>query len=486
MKNILVLFSFVLCPILIFSQEFLVKPGTKITVTTGITIDVAGGNLLLQSDGTGDASFLQRGNITFSGGGEAKVERFISGWTDNLHGWHLLSSPVAAQNIQSEFVSNPPSSGQDFFKWDEVSSLWINTKLENGLWNTEFENTFGVGSGYLCGYNSDLTKTFAGTLNADDVDVSGLTYTATSNAPGWHLIGNPYPCALQWNNSAGWNLNNIDGVIKVWNESTASYTDISTGVIIPAHQGFMIHVTDAGTGSLTIPVADRTHSPVAWFKDEMFNAIRLTAFDPEGSTSQQCVVKFADDATHAFDSKYDSHFLTGYAPKFFSVSDGDSLSINTLPEISAEMEIPVHFLKNASSDFYIKAEGVNDLIPQRDVYLSDLKLDITQKLNDDPEYHFTSFDEDVQARFKLHFDLLTVNDPALNVKIFSANGNIYLRFPEPTTATISVYNITGQLCRTVNTGNSNTATINLSNASGAYVVTIVTPQYFLSEKVILN
>ena len=472
----------------VFAQEARVAPNTCIKVESGTRLNISGGNLVLESDALGDVSLIDFGSVTYSGGGETQVERYVVAWTDNLHGWHFLSTPVAAQNIQTGFVPSPPTPDGDFYKWYEATGLWINTKLENGSWNTEFESTFTVGEGYLVAYSTEQTKTFAGVLNNADVAKTGLTYTVASSNTGWHLLGNPYPCALQWNHTSGasgWNLSNIDGTAKIWNEANASYTDITSGGIIPAMQGFMVHVSSEGTGSLKIFAEDRTYSGTTWYKNDTLNIIKLTAYDTEGSTAQECVIKFNPDATSGFDTQYDSRFLAGYAPLFYAVSGDINLSVNTLPQVAGELEIPLNFTKNVSSAFYIEAEGINKLAPQADVYLLDLKLNYTQKLNENPVYHFSATKGDNSARFKLHFGPVGIAElPAHNIRVFPANGNIEIHFVEPTVANIAVYNITGQLLKATGTGNSKTCIISMPSVTGVFVVNISTSEYFVSEKVI--
>ena len=57
---------------LLSAQGLKVEPGTCIKVETGTTLDISGGgDLFLESDATGDASLIDLGSITYSGGGQA-------------------------------------------------------------------------------------------------------------------------------------------------------------------------------------------------------------------------------------------------------------------------------------------------------------------------------------------------------------------------------------------------------------------------------
>lgn len=56
---------------LLFVQGLKVGPGICIKVESGTTLDISGGNLMLESDLTGDASLIDLGSVTCNGGGEA-------------------------------------------------------------------------------------------------------------------------------------------------------------------------------------------------------------------------------------------------------------------------------------------------------------------------------------------------------------------------------------------------------------------------------
>ncbi len=50
--------------------------------------------------------------------------------------------------------------------------------------------------------------TLNGTSNKTDVPVT-LTVTPATNKSGWNLLGNPFPCVVEWNGNASWALNNV-------------------------------------------------------------------------------------------------------------------------------------------------------------------------------------------------------------------------------------------------------------------------------------
>ncbi len=179
-----------------------------------------------------------------------------------MHGWHFLSAPVADQSV-SAFHDH--TSGNDFYKWDEAAPTngWVNRKIDGGSLNAAFETAFMAGRGYLIANASASAPAFVGNINVSDVSVSGLANTSNASYPGWHLLGNPFACALSWNNG-DWALSNINANSKIWDEANASYTTIEPNGIIPAMNGFMVY--SDGDGSLTIPASARQHSSQNWYK----------------------------------------------------------------------------------------------------------------------------------------------------------------------------------------------------------------------------
>ena len=52
---------------------------------------------------------------------------------------------------------------------------------------------------------------------------------------------------------------------------------------------------------------------------------------------------------------FDSHFLPGYAPLFYSVAGTGHLSTNALPEVGNAVQIPFDIIKNEGESFTIEA-----------------------------------------------------------------------------------------------------------------------------------
>ncbi len=395
------------------------------------------GTLTINSDATGTGSLITNGTVS----GSATFERYLVGYTTQTDGWHFLASPVATFSIDdSDF---DPGDDDDLYGWAESTGLWMNHK--NG------DPTHIVpGTGYFTAWDvtPDPVKAFSGTLNNDDITKSNLSFTEASDYTGWHLLGNPFPCALEW--ATSWSLSeDVSTTAKIWNESSASYSDIASGGTIPATQGFMVYVS-SGTNSLTIPKADRIHSSQAWYEEEKVNKLKLTVYDPEGNTAQESIIKFNENATAGFDIEFDSYFLPGYAPKFYSlINDEVAVSTNSLSDIYEQLSISLGFIKNVSTGFYLEVEGVNNLLPQSSVTLFDLKTNTTQDLLENPVYVFESSEGDSPLRFKLLLSTVGIEENQAEqaglFEIYANHQTIYLKSNKLlTNASVSVFNTLGQ------------------------------------------
>ncbi len=455
-----------------------IEAGASLTISENNALTTSGdfinnGTFTINSSASGTGSIIIAGSV--SGSGTSNFNRFIDDWNTG-DGWHFLSSPVSSQSIQTEFVPNPPTSSEDFYSWDEVNDMWINSESGSGVWNPGFESTFTVGKGYLVAYSTDQTKTFSGTINNADVSKTGLTYTQGSTFYGANFLGNPYPCALQWNQtsgSSGWNLSNIDGTAKIWNSANSSYSDVSQGEIIPAMQGFMVLVSSTGTGSLNIHKGDRTHSSTSWYKSSESTKIKIVVHDIAGGTAQESILIAKDDATEDFDHAYDSPFFEGYAPKFYSKIDNIPVSSNAIAEFNEETIIPYSFCKNSSTDFYIELESAVNLAEELEVHIYDNVTGICHNLSETSKYYFSSSYETVTERFVVAFtDITSVDQYSKRdmIKIYRHNNNVHILNPNRFKGEVAIYNLHGQLIHIAKTNNEAKIEIELAVPGGYYIV----------------
>lgn len=448
-----------------------------LTVVPDAVLDV-NGDLLIQSDGTGTGSFIGDA-ADYLIGGTTTVQRYLTGgWDEWNTGWHQLSSPVAAQPIADFATGN-----YDFYGWEESTNMWMNYK-DAGFEAWNGGTNFNVGQGYLVSYEAaNTTQTFTGLLNTADVLQSNLSTNGGSD-DGWHLLGNPFASALTWNDGTKWALSNVAGNAKIWHEANKSYSDIAANGIIPSAQGFMVQVINA-SNSITIPADSRVHNATPFFKSRN-EQLLLVATETEGGSAQESKIMVNPMATEGFDFDYDSRFLAGYAPTFYSVAGDELLSTNSFPSIDAGLVIPFGFVKNAASSFSIQ---LKESMEGRVVYLTDTKTGTVSNLTETPVYSFTSSDGDDANRFLLSFGTLGINNPEATdgVQVYAFGEVLYIGMSSKEAAQVNVYNLTGQLVMQGRTGGNTLSTFNTSAlGTGIYVVNVVMGNQVISRKVAIR
>lgn len=451
--------------------DLTVKPGAWFTMNDGTTLSVTG-TFLVESDETGTGSFIGSSSVN------GTIQRYMEGHNGNTNaGWHFLSAPVAAQAIST---FHTPGSGDDFYKWDEPSATWVNRTAAGGILNPEFETDFVTGKGYLVAYVTTTTAQFEGTLHAADVQVNNLTSSADTSYAGWHLIGNPYASALLWNDG-NWSLNNVDANCQIWNETNASYSVISPEGVIPAMNGVMVHAA-ADNASLTIPAVSRTHNAVAWYKSPFITGdqITLMVHDYAGNTAQPSIIRFDAEATVGYDNQYDSYFLAGYAPLFYSLSEDEAYALNSLPLSASEKPVPLGFIKNDGSAFVME---LTENTANHTVYLKDEKTGLTHCLNQG-SYSFTSEEGDEENRFSLLFGTVGIPQApeASKPTVWVVNNILYSS--GDMNGTVALYDLTGREVKRMQKISPEGKALDLP--AGVYVVRIQGAAGVASAKVLVQ
>jgi hypothetical protein len=457
-----------------------------LTVASDIT-QGTGGGFIIRSTAAGTGSLIHA-----TAGITGTVERHLKGWGSystelkNGHGWHLLSSPVTAQAIApfQDLTDN-----DDFLKWNELENVWKNRRQGGGstVPDPAFDTQFDVGTaGYLVAYEDDKDFAFDGVLNTADVAVTGLTNSYTSGSVkyyGHHLLGNPFASALTWDDDASWNLTNVGNYAQIWHEANASYSVLDPGDPIPAMQGFFVYTS--GSGSLNIPASKRVHSAVPYYKDAP-QQIVLTAHDLDHQMKQESKVAFNPDATEGFDLEHDAYFMGGYAPRFYSVSEGAAYALNTLPAMTEELVIPFTFVKNEGTNFEITLDAALDY---GTIYLLDNKTNVLVNLSQTGSYSFVAADGDDVNRFLLKFGAVGIDDPAAaeaSIEIFTAGDALYFNAKQPGNATVSIYDLLGRTVLTTEVHMSPSASVDVSRLGGTYIVRAIANGEVVSAKVFIK
>ena len=458
-------------------QKFIIPYSKSLTVSNGFSN--SGTVTLTSPTNSGPSgSLIVDGTIS----GNIAAERNINGYTSNTDGWHTISSPVnnmviAGSNLQ-------PGTPDDLYKYNEVTNMWLNFMV-----GSQFTN-FSNGEGYLCAYQTTSVKKFIGVPNNSDITFTNLSLTANR---GWHLLGNPYPSAVKWNDG-NWAFSNINGIAKIFN-SGGSYSDINPNGIIPSMQGFFVQVTN-GTNSIKIPKASRIHDLTNFYKETetISETLKLTAQSDVDNTFVEAVVRFDPAATPSFDNDFDAHFLPGIsqAPQMYTVLNGnDYLSTNVFPP-SSLVAVPMNFIKGTSGNYTLTATGTETFSAGVTILLEDLKTGNTQNLMTNPVYPFTSLASDNPNRFKLHFSgalgVTNQDGDKEPIRVYTAGQDIYINNSGNgnLSAHITVYNLLGQIVTEREFSGEKLSKITLNGAEGYYLVKVVTGNQTMTAKVFVR
>ncbi len=465
-----------------------ISPDAALTVNHSITNNAGSGGLILQSSADGTASLLHN-----SAGVYAAVQRYMSNadYSDPQDGWHIISSPVIDQAISVGFTTFPDNT-YDFYCWYEPSGIWVNYKnnTEEPTWTTanvienfisNYPDNFQVGKGYMVAYDEAEVKEFAGILSIYDIYLTGLSVTSTTKS--WHLLGNPYPCAIQWYND--WSLGNIAGVAQIWNEAGRSYTPVNAGEIIPSVQGFMVQVIDA-EGWITIPATSRIHNATPFYKKSEYPVIKLFAHNLDHPAFQESQVRFNPVSESGYNPVYDASFLPGYAPQFYSVVSGEKLLVNSLPSFTEDITIPFSFIKTDGTNFSITAEGLGSL--PYNTWLLDKKTGIDHNLTKDPIYYFSAVTGDSPERFLLHFGVVGINEqlPENFVNVWYSDNKLLLYSPDYPIKQVEITDLTGRKLFSISNIQKGTSTLYPDIAKAWYVVKLTIDEKVIVKKIFAN
>ncbi len=337
---------------------------TNITVQPGTIVTINNGDLLLHDNLSSSPSFLDRGNLVFSGtAGKAHVEQYVK-----ADQWSLVSSPLSDGQIGTYIWMY-------LYRWDEPTSSWNNLSQPITI-------PMNPGEGYnLWPYTSIPpypasadSAVFAGTLNRIDVPFN-LDYTTPNVDTGWNVIGNPFPCAIDWNSNTDWNRVNVDatayfwktisggiGQYATWNYNTGIGTNGKYNGYIPATQGFWVHANNTGA-SLTMPASQRLHSDTtAFFKNTEENMLRFTVSG--NAMSVDNVIAFMPAASANFDTELDGYYMAGTSTiNIYSHVHSTQYAVNILNSWEENPVIPVAFETHSSGLFSLAFSGTETFPP---------------------------------------------------------------------------------------------------------------------------
>ncbi len=483
-RNIFLSCLAILISMSLFGQDMKLQPNVFMKIESGTTLKMGSGDLKIESDATGDACLIDLGNITYSSGGTAKVERYLSQGK-----WHLISSSVSGA-VSGMFIN------------DYLQSHSENTNLYTEILPLDTPLEIMQGYAFWTVDGAPSTETFEGTTNTGNKPFS---FTKTDfddeDDEGWNLIGNPYPSALDWD--AVTIPANLGAAFWVFDPE---YTDgegshyryyisgggaaNTTSQYIASGQGFFVRAT--GSGTLQLTNAARTIDSQKFYKAseaELEENTMLVIKANNGGITNQTAIRFNENATDQIDRLFDVTCITSTSmkvPNLYSHCNNQKMSINTYPQITGHEVHPFFVQMGESKEIRISAHEMNTIPEEYPIYLEDVAAQTYQDLRTTPEYVF-QYSENEIKEFKIHFKDITgieeidtqkilayFQEDYLNINILTENMQSYH---------LSLYSLSGQLLYSMDSDQKQIQ-IPFSSSTGMYLLKIEDSKNSYQQKLI--
>ncbi|MFD2787593.1 DUF4394 domain-containing protein [Hymenobacter rubripertinctus] len=499
-------------------------------LTLNIGTLTTNGNLTLLSNASGSAEVVNSGTGTTSG--TTTVQRYIDPSRNGGVGYRHYAAPVSGSTVADLATTNftptvnpayntaaNPGAVLPFptvFGYDESR---VNTSgnpapqdFDKGFFSpSSTADPLVVTRGYTVNLPASETVDFVGALNNGSYATGSLSRGSQTES-GFHLRGNPYPSAIDWNFVV---RDNVDATVYVYRSTGqyagtySTYTVNGTGTNggtreIATSQGFFVRASTSGA-SLTFNNAARITAytnPVFQRSAATAPLVRLDLRNAAGA-ADEAVLYFDDAATAGFDPALDAYKLLGGSPLALASTNGSGplLAVNALPALTAAgVTVPLR-LQAAAGTYTLRATELLRLPAGTYAYLQDALTGTTTDLSQPTGYAFAVTNAaSLTGRFSVLITAQRVlaNAPAalvrqVNVYPNPARGQVSIVLPaqlRQQPVQVSLINTIGQqvLRRTLNVSNSVAATeLSLSGvAPGVYTVRLQTAGGTVSKRLMVE
>ncbi|HET9503047.1 MAG TPA: DUF4394 domain-containing protein [Hymenobacter sp.] len=382
--------------------------GGPVAIRRGLTVRnslVTNGQTLTLLSSAAGTSYLVSSGGTVTG--NVTVQRYLDGSLNPGAGYRHYSAPVSNTTVADlttstyspvvnpayNTVGNTATPFPTVFGYDETR---VNTSGSAGT--TDFDKGYispaalsdamEVSRGYTVNINASELVDFVGTPNdgVTPIVAGGLTRGSQAES-GWHLRGNPFPSALDWNLMVSNNrLNGINNSLFVFKSSgqyTGSYAAYVNNVgtnggtnVVPLGQGFFVRTAAAGTsGSLTFTNSERitTFDATPVQRTTADTRPQLTLALSNAMARTQATVYMEAGATTGYDRAFDASFLPGSNGLALAFEAGtERLAIDGLPvPTGADVTVPLHVAAATAGTYTLQVDALANLPAGYFAYLRD-------------------------------------------------------------------------------------------------------------------
>jgi hypothetical protein len=326
--------------------------------------------------------------------GEGRIYRYlsspvsnatISGWKDDFSITGNFSDPSPSESICGSMVNR---SSPSLFYYDEAkgaisSSGYVAYPLPA---TSSSASLLEAGRGYSAFIRQCIESTvidLTGPVNQSQINLP-VTYNSGSLMSGWNLVGNPYPCTIDWDvaGTQGWIKTNISPSIAIRDNGSGGFyrywdgdgdpADLVEGRIAPG-QGFWVRAI-APNPVLVVREGVKVLQTADYYRERDSVSVMIIALHHNGR-ADKTYLKIRSGASNSFDSldcpKLDNvtYDLATYS------ADRVPLAINALKEFpcSGEMPLLCKDLEVGEYNFKSVAKGTfsNYIFTVRDNYTGD-------------------------------------------------------------------------------------------------------------------
>ncbi len=304
--------------------------------------------------------------------------------------------------------------------------LWYQDEV-NRVYNKVTTNgtALTIAKGYILRSPIDTVVNFTGTPNTASSYTNNNILRAVTGQ--YYLFGNPYPSVIDWEtistktnliNTVWYQTSSTAGtpmVVDTWNGDTQVGTaNNGTAPVdgkIPPMQSFWVQCNSVGDiGTLTVSSSNRTHnwgssqflkSPKQVEKKDILR-LRLQSV----SFSDEAIIVQSESAQDGFGSDDSRKMLIKDASRaeLYTLSpdkNNKNLAIQSVKPITSEKSFKIGVSVGTAGEYKLLVDltGQNNA---QNIFLEDKQLSLTQDLQLNPEYKFSSDIVDDTSRFIIH------------------------------------------------------------------------------------
>lgn len=397
--------------------------------------------ILSNASGTGRIPEIINGSLN----GDIEMQRYVDAGATN---WRFLTSAVSGTDLEQfddDFITSGIP-GSDYPLWPSPTNPWPSFYFYNEDLGITFDDGYvvpssmndvlSVGQGVWIWCGDTITGTqpfvvdFFGPANTGIINLPVDFNVASGNMDddGWNMVGNPYPCTIDWDDPA-WTKDNIEDAIYIWNPDIQQYATYVAGVgvnggsnLIASSQAFMVHA-DASNPQLTVTEECKEDADAPFIRASNISTDLLRLEISDGSYWDETVIRFDQNLTNHFDKYADAYkkqYQYPVGPSIMSQLNGVSYSINTLYPDSLYFEIPLHVKHINNGTHHIKALDINAINGYSCVVLEDKLTGAVMNLHTDSIYTYNGSINEMPNRFVIKFSMdtrISSNDISCNDEV---------------------------------------------------------------------